>query len=216
MNVTLLRLAADTERLKDRIEAFPPVAVKYLAQDDKLDVKLREKATGRAQQLGIIPVGDGNKTPEPAFARPLASDVATLVTALGSGNPANDADNAVIARLALDETGIQDARRIQRLLSIMEPFGYKVAPQIWQKLLVHPERFDGEMPAASLVSRINDAAANGRRGEVIVLAGLIANGDLERASDLGVVPVVRALLASGFEKEARKVAFAAVKSYSGH
>lgn len=216
LNIALLKLAGDTEKLREHLDAFPPSAVKYLAQDAKLDIKLREKATGRAQQLGILPDEAGRILDQP-FSRPLASDVTTLVTALSTGKPVNDSDNAVIARLALDEAGIQDTRRLQRLLALMEPFGYRVPPEVWVKLSAHPERFDGEMPSASLVARIPDMAAAGRRGEVVIAAALIAGGgNVERVSDLALVPVVKALLASGFEKEARAVAAAAVKSYSTH
>jgi len=215
LSVALLRLAGDMEKLKDHMDALPPIAVKYLAMDDRLDAKLREKAALRAEQLGIVPENEGNRTPEQPFARPLASDVTTLVAALSSGKPPNDADNAVIARLALDDAGLGDSRRIQRLLTLMEPFGYRVPPDVWQKLFLHRERYDGELPPASLVSRMTDAAAAGRRGEVIVLAALIAgSSDLERASDLALLPVIKALMAAGFEKEARSAAAAAVKSYS--
>lgn len=97
----------------------------------------------------------------------------------------------------------------------MEPFGYQVPPEVWDKLFVHRERYDGELPPASLVSRMTDAANAGRRGEVIILAALVAGGgDLEHASDLVLLPVVKALMAAGFEKEARDLVYAAVKSYA--
>jgi hypothetical protein len=215
LNVALLRIAGDMEKLKNNMDAFPPVAVKYIAQDASLDVKLRERATARAQQLGVLPGSEGSKTPEQPFARPLASDVTTLVAALRSGKAPNDADNAVIARLALDDAGIGDSRRIQRLLTLMEPFGYHVPPEVWEKLFIHRERFDGEMPPATLIARINDAALSGKRGEVIVLAGLITGDtEVDKVSDLGLLPVIKALIAVGFEKEARSVAYEAVKGYS--
>jgi hypothetical protein len=214
LNVTLLRLAEATGKLQEHMDDLPPVVVKYLAQDSKLDIKLRERASARAQQLGIVPGGE-SRTQEQPFSRPLASDVSTLVSALGSGKPVNDSDNAVIARLALGDAGFGDSRRIQRLLTLMEPFGYQVPPEVWDKLFVHRERYDGELPPASLVSRMTDAANAGRRGEVIILAALVAGGgDLEHASDLVLLPVVKALMAAGFEKEARDLVYAAVKSYA--
>ena len=215
LNVALLRLAGDNEKLKNDMDAFPPVAVKYLAQDTSLDIKLRDKALGRSQQLGVIPEPENDVMPEQPFSRPLASDVTTLVAALGSGKPPNDADNAVIARLALDDAGINDSRRVQRLLTLMEPFGYRVPPEVWSKLFVHRERFDGDAPPASLVARITEAAASGRRGEAIVLAGLIMGGDAPaRTSDLALLPVIKALMAAGFGSEARTLAHDAVKAYS--
>ena len=143
------------------------------------------------------------------------SDVTTIVTALGSGKPANDADAAVIARLALDDSVILDSRRIQRLLTLMEPFGYRVPPDVWGRLFVHRERFDGDMPPAVLVARLGEAAEAHRRGEVIVLAALIAAGnDADRLPDLALLPVIKALIVAGFETEARAIAHDAVKAYS--
>jgi hypothetical protein len=215
LNVALVRLAGDTEKLKSGVDSFPAVAVKYLAQDTSLDAKLRSKAAARAIQLGVLAESEGNIPPEQPFSRPLASDVTTLVTALDSGDPANDADNAVIARLALDDAGITDTRRVQRLLTLMEPFGYHVPTDVWVKLFRHSERVDGDVPPASLVARINDAAVAGRRGEVILLAGLITGATpVERVPDLALLPVVKALIAAGFEKEARTLAHEAVKAYS--
>jgi len=214
LNVALLRLAGDTEKLKGSMDTFPPVALKYMAQDATLDVKLREKALNRAQQLGVVPESEGNITPEQPFSRKLTSDIVTLVAALGSGKPANEADGAVIARLALDDVGTADSRRIQRLLTLMEPFGYHVPPEVWAKLLTHRERVDGEVPPAMLVTRLSEAANGGRRGEVIVLAGLVAGGSsVDKIPDLALLPVIKALLAAGFEKEARMVAHDAVKAY---
>jgi hypothetical protein len=65
------------------------------------------------------------------------------------------------------------------------------------------------------VARIGEAAQQGRRGEVILLAALITSGgDVEKESELALLPVVKALMAAGFEKEARALAFDAVKAYS--
>jgi len=216
-DVELIRLAGDTDKLKEHFDALPPVTLKYLAQDTSQEIKFREKATLKAQQFGILPIKETNKNPELPFAKNLASDVTTLVMALGSGKPANEADNAVIARLALDEgVGIQDCRRVQRLLTLMEPFGYKVTPPIWQKLFDHKIRFDGEVPPAVLVARMNEAQQAGRSGEVVLFAALIMEGaDTDKIPDLALLPIVKALKASGFEKEARALAFNAVKGYSG-
>lgn len=215
LNVALVRLANDTEKLKSSIEAFPAVAAKYMARDASLDIKLRERAQVRAQLLGVMPTPEGNKPPEQPFSRPLASDVTTLVAALGSDKPPNSADNAVIARLALDESGVIDSRRVQRLLTLMEPFGYHVPQEIWQKLFLHPERFDGDVPPAALVGRINDASNAHRSGEVILLSALITSGsDVDRISDLALLPIIKALIAAGYEKEARVIAHDAVKAYS--
>ena len=216
-DVALIRIAGGSEYLRDKIEVLPAASLKYIAQDSKLDLKMREKATARAQQIGLLPVKEGNITPEPPFERSLGSDVTTLVTALGSDKPANPSDNAVIARLAIDSgTSTLDTHRIQRLLTLMQPFGYTVPTAVWQKLFAHKNRFDGEMPAASLVAEITNAAQAGRKGEVIVLAALIMGAiDADKTSDLAVLPVVNALKASGFEKEARQLAYSTVKSYSG-
>jgi len=180
-----------------------------------VEVKLREKATARAQQIGIMPVPESNRPPEQPFAKTLASDVSTLVTALGSGNKqANDADNAVIARLSLDDAGISDSRRVEKLLTLMQLFGYKVPDATWQKLFAHKNRFDGEVPPAILIDKINQAALAGRKGEVILLAALITDGnEVDKASEIALIPVITALKMVGFEKEARVVAYDAVKAY---
>lgn len=215
LDFALIRLGGATEMLKDKMDALPAIAIKYLAEDPHVDITLREKATARAQQMGILPVTDNNRPPEQPMARPVASDVVTLVAALGEGNKeAGDADNAVIARLALDQTGITDSRRIEKLLTLMQLFGYKVPNDIWQKLFAHKNRFDGDTPPAILVDWLSQAAAANRKGEVILLAALIAGGnDMDRVSDLALVPVVKALKAEGFEKEARTIAYDAVKNY---
>ncbi len=214
-DVALLHLTGDTDKLKERLDNVPPVVLKYLAQDATLDIKFREKALGKAQLMGVMPVKEGSKLPEQPFAKPLASDVSTLVRALGSGKAPNESDNVVIARLALDEgVAVQDSRRVQRLLTLMQPFGYKVTPAVWQKLFEHRLRFDGDVPPASLVSQLNDAAQTGRKGEVIMLAALIADGnDTDKLPDLALLPIVKGLIAAGFEKEARQVAYSAVKGY---
>lgn len=210
----LIKIAGETNRLGDRIDSLPAIALKYLSEDTSVDVKLRDKAISKAMQTGIIPTSETNKMPEQPFSKPLASDVITLVTALGSGNPANSADNAVIARLDLDEAGIQDSRRISRLLSCMEIFGYKVQDKIWQKLLSRKSRFDGEIPSAMLIDRLNQAALANRKGEVILTAALIGGGfDAEKMSDLALIPIIKALKSIGFEKEARNFAYSAVKNY---
>lgn len=211
----LLKMGNATERLKDRIETVPSVAVKYLAQDTTIDEKLREKAVARAQQMGILPVPDSNKPPETPFSRPVESDVITLVSSLGAGDrKATDADNAVIARLALDDTGVLDCRRIQRLLTLMQVFGYTVPDAIWEKLFVHKNRFDGEAPPAIWVDHITQAAQANRKGEVILLAALIMGvSDADKVNDLALLPVVKALKQVGFEKEARQIAYSAVKMY---
>jgi hypothetical protein len=152
---------------------------------------------------------------EPLFERTLASDVTTLVHALASGKPPNSGDTAIITRLQVGENaGIQDCRRVQRLLTLMEPFGYIVPPAIWQKLYVRKLRYDGEVPPAPLVERLRDAAAAGRKGEVILLCALVMDGtDANRAPDLVLLPVIRSLIAIGLGKEAREIAAAAVKDY---
>jgi hypothetical protein len=216
-DVALIRIAGGSDYLKDKIENLPPASLKYIAQDTKLDMKLREKATARAEQLGLLATKESNKTPEPPFERPLGSDVTTLVTALGSDKPANASDNAVIARLAIDSGSSNlDSHRVQRLLTLMQPFGYNVPAEVWKKLYAHKNRFDGEAPSAAMVAQINAAAQAGRKAEVILLAALIMGSvDADKATDLAILPVVNALKATGFEKEARQLAYGTVKSYSG-
>ena len=48
----------------------------------------------------------------------------------------------------------------------------------------------------------------------LLLRALHAGGSGGKTSDLALLPVVKALLASGFEKEARALAYSAVKNYS--
>jgi hypothetical protein len=212
---SLIRLANATEMLKDKIDALPAIAVKYLAAAPDIDINLREKATAKAQQMGILPSAPNNRQPEQPLAKPIASDVMTLITALGtSDKQATDADNAVIARLALDEAGIIDSRRIEKLLTLMQLFGYKVPDATWQKLFTHKNRFDGQVPPAVLIDWLNHAALANRKGEVILLTALIAgNSDTDKMCDLALVPVIKALKITGFEREARAAAYDAVKIY---
>lgn len=214
LDFAVMRVAGDTDRLKDHLDALPTIAVKYLAEDNSADMKLREKATTKALQLGLLPSSDAGKLPEQPFAKALESDITTLVTALGSGNPVNDADNAVITRLALGEAGIQDSRRIERLLSLMQIFGYKVPESTWEKLFDYKGRFDGDVPPAIWLDELYQASAASRKGEVIVLSALmLGSNDTDKISDLILIPVVKALKTVGFEKEAREIAYAAIKNY---
>ncbi|MEI6730246.1 MAG: hypothetical protein WCL30_03220, partial [Pseudomonadota bacterium] len=162
----------------------------------------------------LLPAKDVNKTPEPPFAKNVASDVSSLVTAFATGNPPNDADNIVIARLAIDDATIQDARRIQRLLTLMQVFGYKVSDDVWQKIFARKNRYEGDAPAAFLVDKLLDAAANDRKAEVIILAAIIADGnESDKIGDLALLPILKSLKQAGFEKEARTIAINAVKRY---
>ncbi|HEU5047164.1 MAG TPA: hypothetical protein VFT64_04890 [Rickettsiales bacterium] len=214
LDYSLIVMAGESNRLSDRLDSMPPIAVKYLAQDTRVDAKLREKATTKAQQLGLLPPTPSSTLPSQPFAKELASDVTTLVTALGSGQPPTDADNAVIARLAVENAGVRDSRRISRLLSCMELFGYKVPDKTWNVLLNRKGRFDGEIPPAMLVDRLGQAAQAGRKGETILTAALIAgNSSADNISDLALIPIVKALKSIGFEKEARQLAYEAVKNY---
>jgi len=216
-DVALIRLTGDGDKLKDKMDAIPAAALKYLAADTSLDTNLRDKARNKAEQEGLLPSTQNNKLPEQAFAKTLSSDVTTLIAALVSDKPANNADNAVITRLALDEnSSLLDSKRIQRLLTLMEPFGYSVPPAVWQKLFIHKSRYDGEVPPAVLVAHLNEAAQAGKKGEVILLSALILGAnETDKVSELAILPVVKALKAVGFEKEARHIAADAVKPYSG-
>lgn len=210
----LIRAANDLERFKDKLDNFPALAIKSLAGDATLDANLRERANIRAVALGLLPAKEVNKAPEPPFAKNVASDVTSLVTAFATGNPPNDADNIVIARLAIDDATIQDARRIQRLLTLMQLFGYKVSDDVWQKIFARKNRYEGDAPAAFLVDKLLDAAANDRKAEVIILAAIIADGnESDKIGDLALLPILKSLKQAGFEKEARTIAVNAVKRY---
>ena len=214
LDVSLLRIAGDVERFKDKLDAFPPVAFKYLATDAGLDIKLKERFENKAIAVGVLPAKEGTKTPEQPFAKNIASDITTLVNAFGSGNPINESDNGIIARIAVDEISITDSRRIQRLLSLMQEFGYKVPASTWGKLFTKKTRFDGEVPPAIWVEKLNDAVIAGRKADVIILTALIADGgDVDKIGDLALLPIVKSLKSAGFEKEAHQIAYSAVKSY---
>ena len=210
----LLRLSGETNSLKERLESVPLLALKYLANDTTIDQKLREKAMTRAVGLGIIAQASVNKLPEAPFAKVLASDVTTLVTSFSATQPINEADNAVIARLQLANAGIQDARRLQKLLSLMQIFGYKVPDTTWQILFARKSRFDGEIPPAYLIDHLYQSAFTKRRAEVVILSALIANAnDMDKLSDIALIAIVTSLKNNGFEKEARLLAVSALTGY---
>lgn len=214
-DVALLQAAHATDRIKDRIDQIPPPALLAISNDKDTDPKLREKANLRAQQTAMTPVPDSNKLPEPAFTKSLASDVSTLVASLESGAAPNAADNDVIARLAIgDGAAVQDTRRVQRLLTLMEPFGYHVPPAVWRTLLARKIRYDGDVPPAMLLARLDQASEAGHKGEVILLSGLILGStETEHASELALRPVIVALKRAGFGVEARRIAASAVHRY---
>lgn len=217
LDFALMRLAGAIPLLKDKLDSLPPVALKYIASDTSLEAKLRDKAESKAILAGMLPAKDAAKPPQQPFATALASDVTTLVTAFANGTP-GDAEATVIERLAVDDSAaIQDTRRVQRLLTLMEPFGYRVSPDTWGKLLDRKPRFDGDVPAAMLVDRLNTAAQTGRKGEVVLLSALILNAaDVEKTHESVLLPVVRALMAAGFTREAHSIAYDAVQSYRAH
>lgn len=210
-----LQLAGQTDRLKDRVETLPPVTLKYLLNQPKLDPKLREKVESRAIITGMLPPNPSAKSPPLAFANSLASDITTLVNALGSGNAPSQAESTVIARLALDNsTATQDTRRTLRLLSFMEIFGYEVPANIWEELFKRKGRFDGEIPPALLFDKLAAAQQAGRRAEVVMLSALILeSADVEKLHEAVLLPVIKALNTAGFTKEARSLAYDAVQSY---
>ena len=214
LDVSVLRLAGDIERFKDKLDSFPPVAFKYLATDAGFDIKLKERFENKAISIGVLPTKEGNKTPEQPFAKNIASDITTLVTAFGSGNPINESDNAVIARIAIDDISISDSRRLQRLLTLMQEFGYKVPTSVWEKLFAKKNRFDGEVPPAFLVEKLNDATIANKKADVIILTALIAGAeDVDKIGDLALLPIVKSLKIAGFEKEAHLIAYNAIKAY---
>lgn len=217
-DVAVIRLAGETMRLKDRLDTIPPAMLRYLAEDASLDPKLREKAESKAISLGLLPVKEGNKPPPTPFATPLASDVKTLLTAFSSGQTAGEADAQVIARLAVDDSAaVQDTRRVQRMLTLLEPFGFRVAPGVWEKLFARKTRFDGDVPPALLLDRLTQAGLSARKGEIIVLSALaLGASDIEKTSEIVLLPLVKALLAGGFSKEAHALAYDALQSYSTH
>ena len=214
-DVGVVRLAGELDKLKDKLDTLPPVMLKYIAADVSLDPKLRDKAEGRAITLGLLPVKDATKIPPQPFSTPLASDVTTLVTSFAAGNPVTEADNAVIARLALGPaSAVQDTRRVARLLSLIEPFGYRVPAEQWGKLFARKSRYDGDAPPAALVDQLYAAAQAGRKAEVILLSGLILSAnDMEKTHELVLLPVIRALLICGLTQEAHGIAYDALQSY---
>jgi len=210
----VLRMAGETDRLKEKFDTLPAFAIKFLSEDASIDVKLRERATLKAQQLGLIETKTEPKPGEQPFARNVAGEVVSLVKILEAGNAPNPADNAVIARLDVKNASVNDNRRIEKLLALMELFGYTVPKETWITLTHTKNRFDGDSPPAFLLTLLEQALTEHHKAEVIVCAALLFNGnESDKVSDLVLIPVVRAIKAIGLEKEARAVAFSAVHNY---
>lgn len=215
LDFAAIKLAGELDRIKDKLDSLPPVTLKYILAVPKLEQKFFEKVQSKALATGMIAPNAASKTPPMPFAAPLASDVTSLVNALGAGNPPSEAENTVIARLAVDAAAAtQDTRRATRLLSIMEVFGYQVPTATWDKLFNRKGRYDGDIPPAALMDRLNVAATAGHKGEVLMLAALILESDdIEKVHEVVLVPVIKALYGAGFTKEARSIAYDAVQSY---
>lgn len=215
LDFAAIKLAGELDRIKDKLDSLPPVTLKYILAIPKLEQKFFEKAQSKAVASGMIAPGKAVTPPPMPFATPLASDVTSLVNALGAGNPPSEADNTVIARLAVDAAAAtQDTRRVTRLLSIMEVFGYQVPASVWDKLFDRKGRYDGVIPPAALMDRLNAAATAGRKGEVLMLAALILESeDVEKVHEIVLVPVIKALYGTGFTKEAKSIAYDAVQNY---
>lgn len=214
LDFAAIKLAGELDRIKDKLDSLPPVTLKYILAEPKLEQKFFEKVQSKAILTGMLVQPTPVKTPQP-FAAPLASDVTTLVNALGAGNPPGEAENTVIGRLEVDAAAAtQDTRRVLRLLSIMEVFGYQVPASTWDKLFDRRGRYDGEIPPAALLDRLNVAANAGRKGEVVMLSALILeSADIDKTHEVVLVPVIKALYGAGFTKEARSIAYDAVQSY---
>lgn len=99
------------------------------------------------------------------------------------------------------------ASRAVRLLGLFGAFGTPVAPAAWQGLL---GRTDGEratMPSLAVWQGLKNAAAQGRRGETVLLA-LIAVGGVGpgSANPIALNEVIDSLRKVGLEPEAHRLA----------
>jgi hypothetical protein len=94
----------------------------------------------------------------------------------------------------------QATRRIGLAYSLFEALGDAVSEAAWRELAGDLERFTAELPAPALRRALKNAAAEGRRGETVLLALMMAGPEgLNKLSPGVLAEILASLRAVGLE-----------------
>jgi hypothetical protein len=152
-----------------------------------------------------------NRAEADAQARAAVPTLALFAQIAGAGQKLTWAPNAVEQwRDAQAKAGDPEPdTRAARLFAILAALGEDVGDQ-WRQMAERAQPSSG-LPDTTLLSRLDAAAAGGRRGEVLLLS-LVLMGPTGPADahPLVVNRVLSALIATGLQSEARTVAFETV------
>lgn len=110
------------------------------------------------------------------------------------------------------ENDVPPRQSIQILHILVSALGERMPAEIWMPLLDGPTYEWAESPSATIWRALDDAAANGRTGETILLAQLVL-GRGETNSVLALGMAVSALNRVGLAQEARELALEAALAY---
>jgi len=152
-----------------------------------------------------------NRAAADSQARAAVPTLALFAQIAGAGQKLTWAPNAVEQwRDAQAKAGDPDPdRRAARLFAILAALGEDVGDQ-WRQMAERAQP-SSSLPDTTLLSRLDAAAAGGRRGEVVLLS-LVLMGPTGPADahPLVVNRVLSALIATGLQSEARAIAFETV------
>jgi len=117
-----------------------------------------------------------------------------------------------------DATQDQDmVTRIERgtiLFTLFEALGYDIPRPLWLPLLGGPVLEPAEVPRSGLWQALEDAAAGGRQGEVVLLGLILVGQNGPAGTNLKVLhDVVRGLRAVGLDRAAREIALEAAVAH---
>jgi hypothetical protein len=153
-----------------------------------------------------------NRAEADAQARAAVPTLALFAQIAGAGQPLVWAPNAAEQwRDAQAKAGDPDpATRAARLFAVLSALGEPVGDG-WRQLVGGDQAAASSIPDATLLGRLDAAAAAGRRGEAVLISLVAAGpGGPAGAHPLVVNRILSALNAVGLESEARAIAFETV------
>ncbi len=104
-------------------------------------------------------------------------------------------------------------RRVAFALALFEALGRPLDERYWRDLIGDLRRYTAVLPPSALRRALREAAANGRRGETVLLVLLMPGAEgLSGTSPELLAEMLRALVAVGLEEEAQALALEAAVS----
>jgi hypothetical protein len=148
------------------------------------------------------------EAPRSTEARREAAALAPLFALAGFGGssavPKMDARAIAAWRLAVPDAG----EHAERLFALLDGLAAGLPASAWHDLLRAPFQRQGPVPATAVWRGLHAVSAEQRRGETALLALHLLDGAPGEAFPEAVVESLRALRATGLEREARGIAVA--------